>query len=135
MTIGFPKGKTKRQLKGQQDRAEAKVIKAVRAKVMERELHDCRLYVAVPELIPFGWCHGRLAWAHLGDQRRFKTVGLPPEERHTTAGSLALCERHHTIYDRHAMEIDAGPKGADGPLRFILHLSGGGTAVYQEPER
>jgi hypothetical protein len=64
-------------------------------------------------------CDGASEWAHLEDKRRFKTVGMEPEERHTTGGSLMLCKSHHVAYDRHRIKITILSRaGADGPLRF-----------------
>lgn len=62
-------------------------------------------------------CEGRSEWAHLGDKKRFKTRGLPPAERHTTAGSLMLCTRHHRAYDAGRLRITGN---ADADLRFTL---------------
>lgn len=59
-----------------------------------------------------GWpglpCGGLSEWAHLGDKKRFKTRGLPPEERHTPAGSLMLCAQHHDDYDEGRLQIIGG---------------------------
>lgn len=64
-----------------------------------------------------GVCDGKSEWAHLGDKKRFKTRGLPPEERHTTAGSLMLCAKHHRMYDtEHTLHIVGDD--ADLPLEF-----------------
>jgi hypothetical protein len=75
---------------------------------------------------PFDWhddvlnemstCEGRSEWAHLGDQKRFKTRGKPPEERHTTAGSLMLCRFHHRAYDTGRLRIIG--TDANHPLDF-----------------
>jgi hypothetical protein len=61
-------------------------------------------------------CHGVSEWAHLGDKKRFKTRGQAPEIRHTTAGSLMLCQKHHADYDAGRMAIDGDD--ANLPLRF-----------------
>lgn len=100
---------------------------------MVRESNACRLF-GVDVLGP---CEGALQWAHYGDWRRFKTVGKPPEERHTTKGSLGLCDRHHDLYDGQCigkkfdrLKIDhLTPLVCDGPLRFEL-----GGVVYIEEQ-
>jgi hypothetical protein len=67
----------------------------------------------------FSECRGVSEWAHFGAWKRFKTRGLPPEERHTTAGSLQLCAKHHDDYDHGRLVIVARtPRGCDGPLRY-----------------
>lgn len=47
----------------------------------------------------FGFCLGVSEWAHFGEQKRFKTRGQKPHQRHTKEGSLMLCTRHHDMYD------------------------------------
>ena len=126
----LPKGKTRRQLKARKDREEAKVIKRVRAIVAARDGY-CRLYVAVPELIPFGWCGGESEWAHLEGHRRFQTRGLPAEQRHSSTGSIMLCTNHHHAYDRHRFYIHGSPKLADGPLVFTMLT---GEFYFELPE-
>ena len=54
-----------------------------------------------------GLCAGPSEWAHWAEFKRFKTRGLPPEERHTTAGSFKACSRHHGMYDAREFEIAA----------------------------
>lgn len=81
----------------------------------------------------FGACSGESEWAHLEDKRRFKTRGMAPEDRHTTAGSLQLCTGHHRRYDgaRPRLHIKAGSsRGADGPLGFAC-----GPYSYMEKDR
>lgn len=64
-------------------------------------------------------CKGRSEWAHFGLHKRFKTRGMAPEERHTTAGSLQLCTKHHDDYDAGRLVIVARTeRGCDGPLRY-----------------
>jgi hypothetical protein len=63
-----------------------------------------------------GLCDGVSEWAHLGDKKRFKTRGQAPEVRHTTAGSLMLCTKHHQDYDAGRMVIEGDD--ANLPLKF-----------------
>lgn len=70
---------------------------------------------------PFGQCDGPSEWAHFDALKRARTRGRPPEERHTTAGSLMLCRRHHDAYDDGDLLIDAlTSDGCDGLLRYAL---------------
>lgn len=102
----FPKPERRRTTKARADRRERAVVKAVREHV-ERRDGRCRLARAArlhPEV--FGACDGPGAWAHHGDKKRFKTRGLPPEERHTVEDSLMLCNgRHHPDYDNYRVAI------------------------------
>jgi hypothetical protein len=100
--------KTRKQLKAQRDRHEAKVKKAVRAACAERD-GDCRLE-------GFGICEGVAEWAHLGEWKRFHTRNMAPEARHHQKGSLILCSGHHRDYDGGRLVIEYGDQGADGPL-------------------
>ncbi len=96
--------------------SEAAVIARVRPIVALRD-STCRIGKNLTTGI--GYCGGVPEWAHLGDHRRFKTRGLKPELRHTTAGTLMLCTIHHGDYDQHRIEIAAlTDRGADGPLAF-----------------
>jgi len=113
-------------------RAETPVIKFVRAQCAERD-GDCR--VCDWENNPDDWHSDDLEpiddlmcnpsqWAHLGDGKRARTRGMKPEQRHTTAKSLILCQVHHDRYDGRAKprmfiaELDNHGLGADGPLEF-----------------
>lgn len=70
--------------------------------------------------LAFGECSWFVEWAHLSARRRSKTRGEAPGQRHTTAGSLALCSFHHSLYDRHVLDIEPlTPSGADGRLAFV----------------
>lgn len=108
-----PKGVTAR-LRARKRRKEGPVVKAVRAKCVERDGY-CRL-------MGLGFCAGPSQWCHLGEKKRSKTRGLPPEERHTTVWSFMGCEGHHGAYD--AGEIGIEPvdaeKGANGHLRVTV---------------
>lgn len=118
---------TRKRTKGRKDRAEAKVKKAVRAECVERD-GDCRIgdwennpndthddALTGDGQMPIV-CEGRSEWAHLGEKKRFKTRKQAPAVRHTTAGSLMLCHRHHQDYDRGRMVIDGND--ANGVLGF-----------------
>jgi len=98
-------------------RGDAAAVKALRMAVMERD-GGCR---ANHHRDLVGECEGRVAVAHWGDWRRFKTRGMAPEERHQTKGALALCRRHHQDYDGHQILIvSMTDQGCDGPLFFAL---------------
>lgn len=65
-------------------------------------------------------CTGRVHWAHFGEMKRFKTRGMAPEKRHSMAGSLCLCHRHHAAYDAGSLKITAQDpdRGCDGLLAY-----------------
>jgi hypothetical protein len=115
------KPEPRKRVKGRKQRLESRVIKAVRALCVTRD-GDCR--IANWEDNPDDWheddldqwCEGASEWAHLGDKKRFKTRGQAPEIRHTTAGSLMLCTKHHQDYDQGRMTIDGND--ANLPLKF-----------------
>lgn len=67
----------------------------------------------------FARCSGPSEWAHFGEHKRFKTRGMAPEDRHTTAGSLMLCRSCHMAYDRGVLLIIAKTgRLCDGPLLY-----------------
>ena len=114
--------------KGKRDRAEGKVKTSVRAACVVRDGY-CRVEAMNMMLAPgdemvgnLDPCDGPSEWAHMGEKQRSKTRGQAPEVRHTTAGSLLLCQKHHGQYDgrvRPRLSIKAlSNRGADGPLRF-----------------
>ena len=117
-----PKGPTARR-RAARARAERPVKDQVRAECVDRD-GSCRLATRskgdVAGLVGPHVCRGRSQWAHLGDHKRARTRGMAPEERHTTAGSLMLCEGAHDQYDRRRKPyLDIDPvtsRGADGPL-------------------
>lgn len=123
------KGPTRKQEKARRDRRERKVIKAVRPQV-ERRDGRCRLATSGHDmLLVVGPCRGESEWAHLPSHRRSKTRGQAPEERHTTAGSLMLCDGHHDALDEHRLEVEAmTDRGADGPLLWTAD-----AGRYEEP--
>ena len=97
-------------------RADQEVINTVRVRVGLRDL-DCRFPLDARRRWP---CDGFAEWAHRTPFRRSRTMGLPPEERHTTQGSMMLCTAHHRLYDTFQVydqptDLDAG---ANGPLRW-----------------
>ena len=109
-----PKPIKRKTLKGRKVRAESKVTQRIRALCVDRD-GDCRL----KNTNGFGPCGGESEWAHLGEKKRARTRGMAPEVRHTTAGSLMLCTRHHQLYDSGTMTIEpTTPNGADGLMRF-----------------
>jgi hypothetical protein len=112
--------RTAKQAKAARQRAEAKVIKAVRAEVLERD-GRCRLdwWDGNSNLI----CHGELEMAHIGEWRRSKTRGMKPEDRHHSRGCAILCTRHHRLYDAHEFDLEYGPAGADGPLTVVRKVA------------
>jgi hypothetical protein len=65
-------------------------------------------------------CEGVSEWAHFDGFKRFKTRGRAPEDRHTMAGSLMLCTRHHAQYDQGKLGIIAwdGVALCNGPLLY-----------------
>lgn len=108
---------TRRRAKAAKD---GRYARTIRAQVAERD-GWCRVRRdgwTDAILMVFGACNGASEWAHLGDKKRFKTRGLPPEERHTTAGSLMLCEKHHDAYDEGRLTILGDD--ANGTLEFRI---------------
>jgi len=122
----IPKPEPRKRVKGRRRRAERKVIDRVRPAVVARDGY-CR----VANVRAMGACRGASEWAHLGEKRRFRTRGLPPDERHTTADSVMFCDGHHDAYDDHAFEIEKlTTGGADGRLRYVAR---DGTVLHEEP--
>lgn len=92
-SIGFPKGKTRRQIKARKDRSEAAVIKKVRAEAEARD--GFCIWMWSNE----GPCEGVSEMAHLDDYRRFQTRGQAPELRHQLQFVAMMCSRHHRLFD------------------------------------
>lgn len=124
------KGVSRKTAKGRKDRAEATVTKSVRAECVDRDGH-CRLgkafrfitrdHLVQRQALWMHVCNEPSQWAHFGSKKRARTRGMAPEVRHTTAGSLMLCERAHTEYDAGTLMISAlTRKGCNGPLKFSL---------------
>lgn len=84
----------------------------VRADCVDRDGY-CRL-------MGLSLCSGESEHAHLEDQKRARTRGMPPAERHTTAGSAMFCRWHHSLYDRGGITLAMTERGADGPIRAQL---------------
>lgn len=112
---------TAKRAKAKAKRQEAAHAKRVRAACVARDgycLIASRLPSSVSALL--GACEGPSEWAHVGDKRRCHTRGMEPQERHTTAGSGMLCERHHQrMYDKHLFDFLLGAEGMDGPVAVI----------------
>lgn len=114
--------------------SERAVIARVRPIVMARD-GPCR--VGRNLLSGLGPCEGVPEWAHLNRWRRCHTRGMAPEERHCTMGSVALCSRHHRLFDGNILGVTAQrlyifeltDRGADGPLAFEI-----GDRRYEELE-
>ena len=126
--IGFPKGRTRKQLKARKDRQEARIVKLVRAACAVRDGY-CRrrrdqvdnrlMFQDAYTAIEIHSCDGPSEWAHFGGKRRARTRGQAPEVRHTTAGSLMLCRSAHADYDAGRLKITALTRhGCDGRLKF-----------------
>lgn len=117
--LAFGTGPTRRKRINAVRRQAAKVVKSVRAQCVERDGY-CRLaqWPSSDRLFSglTNTCVGPSEWAHLGEHKRFKTRGQPATRRHTTAGSLMLCTRHHRDYDAGWMEIRGDD--ANGVLDF-----------------
>jgi hypothetical protein len=126
--LKFSKPTRRSTIKAREDREEARVIKRVRPLVVERDGY-CRLaWAAALPTCPLDACSGPSEWAHLEGHRRFETVNLPPEERHSTTWTAMLCDHHHDLYDAHEFDIkQKTERGADGPLRLVI-----GNRTYEE---
>ena len=116
--IGFPKGRTRKSLKAQKDRAEARVIQVVRQACVDRDGYS-RM---VSRGIYFAGLvnGGPSEWAHLTPRAR--TRNMRPEVRHHTAITVMLTQKEHDALDgrshpRLYIEPLTG-RGADGPLRY-----------------
>lgn len=130
MFVRKPKGPTAKY-RAKRRRQEEPVAKKVRAECVERD-GDCRVcdWENNPddihyEPLPYAddeWSRGPSQWAHMRQNSRAKTRGMKPEARHSTAGSLMMCEFHHDRYDgrrRPRIQIVAmSEHGADGPLEI-----------------
>lgn len=93
------------------------MIGDVRPQVEQRDGY-CRA-TRVDGLIDLGDCDGPSEWAHFDEQKRWKTVGMEPEERHAVDGSLMLCRQHHWDYDHGKLGIEAlTPEKTNGVLRW-----------------
>jgi hypothetical protein len=119
VSIALAKPEPRKRVKARKQRHAAKVVKSIRHQCVLRD-GSCRLkwqrddWTDMPSCALA--CSGAPEWAHLGDKKRFKTRGQAPEIRHTTAGSLMLCKKHHQEYDSGRMAIDGDD--ANLPLTF-----------------
>ncbi len=116
----FPKGPTRKAIKAKKDRAEAKQIRRIRERCVERDgVCRCTAYQTDRKQGTWVICEGLSEWAHFGDRKRAQTRNMPPTYRHSTAASLMLCTRHHKLYDAGLLKIRAfTDAGCDGPLEF-----------------
>jgi hypothetical protein len=119
--IPQPKPEPRKRIKARAKRKEQAVAAKVRAKV---DAADGRCRIGKFQDV-FGVCGPRSEWAHFGEHKRFKTRGHDPEVRHTTAGSLMLCDVHHYAYDKGTgdkrLQIEAVTEDdCDGPLIFTM---------------
>jgi hypothetical protein len=123
--LALPKPEPRKRVKARLRRKETAVKQDVRPQCVIRDgycrlnvVSDADVHEAIIQL--FGECRGYSQWAHLGEKRRSKTVGMPPEERHTVEDSLMLCDGHHDRYDAHEFDIEKlSLEGAEGLLRFV----------------
>lgn len=120
--IGFPKPTKRKTLKRRRSHLEVAIKQAVRAACVQRDGY-CRLETdqmrAGHLLLPLT-CAGPSEWAHWEQQKRARTRGMAPEQRHTIMGSLMLCRKHHRLYDSGRLQIVAHTDdGCNGPLEFV----------------
>lgn len=97
---------TAKRLKARGKRRESMHARSIRALCVERDGY------CLMALLGVVGCSGPSEWAHVGQHRRCFTRGKAPEQRHTTAGSAMLCQKHHREYDAHL--FDLLPKTDDG---------------------
>ena len=118
--IGFPKPEKRSTVNGRNKRAEASRIQTIRALCVVRD-GVCRVGKDT-FITQFGGCWGFSEWAHFGAYKRARTRGQAPLDRHTTAGSLMLCQVHHGDYDAGLIFITATDpeKGCDGALSYRM---------------
>ena len=110
-----------RKAKARARRQEAAHARKVRAACVLRDGY-CLIASRLPRSIAvlLGRCEGPSEWAHVGDKRRCHTRGMEPQERHTTAGSGMLCQKHHQrAYDLHQFDFLLGAEGMDGAVAVI----------------
>lgn len=116
---------SKRLEDARREREEKRAKASARSACVVRD-GRCRVYkIMRSDHINRRWaefpCEGKSEWAHLGEKRRFKTTGMEPEERHTTAGSMMACTKHHRMYDGHRLEVlPLAEHGADGLMSVMV---------------
>lgn len=110
--LAYPKGPSRKTLKGRVKRSEATVKREVRAACVERDGY-CRL----AGLAIVGQCQGRSEWSHMAGHRRSQTMGRPADERHATAWTSMLCTKHGKLEEDDAIAIvPLTDRGLDGPI-------------------
>ena len=125
---GIPKPEPRVRTKRRATRVESKQKQSVRQQCVERD-GDC-----VFEAVGLGPCEGESEWCHVNEGQRWKTRGMAPEDRHTTALSLMGCTKHHDMLDGRRsprLFLQLGPKGCDDV--FIAHC--GSVRVRVERQR
>lgn len=106
------------RLRWRKKRKDDAVATKVREEVSLRDGY-CRYGYDISPGRRFSRCDGPSEWAHFGEHGRFKTLGMAPEERHTTAGSLMLCRFHHReLHLARLVIVAKTDRGCDGPLRY-----------------
>ncbi len=110
-----PKPEPRKRMKARAKRTEAAIIRAVRAACVARDGY-CRAS-------DLGGCYGPSEWAHAPWWTRAKTRGMKPELRHTTAGSMMLCQKHHADVDGHRLMAAPGDeRWCDSLVYFVVSL-------------
>ncbi len=123
--IGHPKPKPRRLVKAAKKRLERVMIGQVRDQCVLRD-GFCRFALDVSRAtgLPLiaAWldfCSGPSEWAHLGRLKRSRTRGMPASQRHTTAGTMILCRKHHHLEEIGLLKVEyETDRGADGLVRF-----------------
>jgi hypothetical protein len=111
--LAQPKGRTRKQVKARQQRAERAVKQLVRRLCVERD-GGCRAFWVQPLR-----CGGAIEWAHVRGRRRSQTRGMNPEDRHSTKHSLMLCRKHHAMEEAGTLRVVyLTDDGCDGDLCF-----------------
>jgi len=117
----FPKPEPRKRTQARKARAEAAVVKAVRAACVLRD-GLCRLSDEPWSVTAV--CRGPSQWTHLPPFTRARTRGLPPERRHSTAWTIMACQRHHDMIDgRRTPTLKVfclTDKGANGPIQVSV---------------
>ena len=118
----YPKPAPRTRTTGQKRRANAAVITAVRAAVVERDGY-CLFLRRIHEFSSAGWppgCSGASQFAHLPPRTRAATREMSPDRRHATGHTAMLCRTHHDQVDgrrRPKLILTATTMaGADGPM-------------------
>lgn len=124
-----PKPEPLARVRNRKRRRDQTADKVTRELVRMRDL-DCRFPKEAREWWP---CRGPWTRAHLGEFKRFKTRGKPPEERHRVDQSCGLCAGHHADYDAGELAITfTTHRGADDPMEFRSFRRHGGYGLKPE---